>query len=179
MRTVSTVGNYDYVHDFIFYQSGAIEVKVSLTGYVFGSFYNENVSPYGFNIQTNNLTSTTHDHLLNYKVDLDVSGRENSYETIEIGIENVTDRWLPEKNRRIVKKVLKPSTKNTEQEAAYKFNFDHPKYLNFYNEKSKNKMGVKKGYRIKHHGIMKQLYPEDWDMVPMISWSLYQLAVTK
>ena len=40
-------------------------------------------------------------------------------------------------------------------------------------------MGVPKGYRIQLNGIMKQLYPEDWLMVPMMSWSLYQVAVTR
>jgi len=78
-----------------------------------------------------------------------------------------------------VKKVLKRSTKTTEQEAAYKYNFDHPKYLNFYNEKKKNKFGTSKGYRIQLNGLLKQMYPEDWVMVPMMRWSLYQLAVTR
>ncbi|KAK3699890.1 hypothetical protein QZH41_016553, partial [Actinostola sp. cb2023] len=178
LRNIAVVANYDYVHDFIFYQNGAVEVKVSASGFTFGTFYDQNVEPYGYPIH-NNLTSTTHDHLLNYKVDLDVGGRVNSYETIEVGIENVTDKWLPEKNRHFLRKVLKRSTKKTEQEAAYKFNFDRPKYLNFYNEKSRNKMGVPKGYRIQLNGIMKQLYPEDWLMVPMMSWSLYQVAVTR
>ena len=124
------------------------------------------------------MTSGTHDHLFNYKVDLDVGGRKNSYETIEIGIENITERWFP--NKRRVQKILKRSVKNTELDAAYKFNFDTPKYLNFFNDAEiKNRVGVKKGYRIQLGGILKQLYPEDWMMVPMMSWSLYQMAVTK
>lgn len=162
----------------IFYQNGAVQVKVSASGFTFGSFYDDNVSPYGYPLH-NNLTSTIHDHLVNYRVDLDVGGTENSYETIEVQTENVTDQWLPEKNRYIVKKVLKRSTKKTEQEAAYKYNFDYPKYLNFYNEKKKNKFGTCKGYRIQLNGLLKQMYPEDWVMVPMMRWSLYQLAVTK
>ncbi|XP_048588982.1 amiloride-sensitive amine oxidase [copper-containing] [Nematostella vectensis] len=179
LRTIATIGNYDYVHDAIFYQNGVIEVKMSASGFVSGSFYTPDVSPYGYPIHTNHLTSTTHDHLLHYKVDLDVEGTTNSYETIEIGIENTTNRFMPDYPPHLFRKVLKPSVKKTEQEALYKFNFDTPKYLNFFNEEKKNKMGVKKGYRIQHHGIMKQLYPEDFGMIPMISWSLYQLAVTR
>ena len=112
-----------------------------------------------------------------YKVDLDIGGRKNSYETIEIGIENITERWFA--NRRRVQKVLKRSLKKTESEAAYKFNFDQPKYLNFFNDAEKNRMGVKKGYRIQLGSMLKQLYPEDWMITPMMSWSLYQMAVTK
>ena len=176
LRSVSTVYNYDYIFDFIFYQNGVIEVKVSASGYVMGAFYNSDSSPYAYPLHES-LTSGIHDHLINYKVDLDVGGRQNSYETIDIGIENITERWVP--NRRRVQKVLKRSVKKTELEAAYKFNFDHPKYLNFFNEAEKNRMGVKKGYRIQLGSITKQLYPEDWMITPMLSWSLYQMAVTK
>ena len=176
LRTVATVYNYDYLFDFIFYQNGVIEVKISASGYIFGAFYDSNVNPYAYLLHEN-FTSGTHDHLINYKVDLDVGGRKNSYETIEIGIENITERWFP--NRRRVQKVLKRSVKKTELEAAYKFNFDTPKYLNFFNEAKKNRMGVAKGYRVQLGSILKQLYPEDWMVVPMMSWSLYQMAVTK
>ena len=176
LRTVATVYNYDYVFDFIFYQNGVIEVKISATGYIFGAFYDSNVDPYAYPLHEH-LTSGTHDHLINYKVDLDVGGRKNSYETIEILIENITERWFP--NKRRIQKVLKRSVKKTEMEAAYNFNFDTPRYLNFFNEVEKNRMGVKKGYRIQLGSILKQLYPEDWMITPMMSWSLYQMAVTK
>ena len=176
LRTVATVYNYDYVFDFIFYQNGVIEVKMSASGYIFGAFYNSNMDPYAYPLHED-FTSGTHDHLINYKVDLDVGGRGNSYETIEIGIENITERWFP--NRQRVQKVLKRDVKKSEMDASYKFDFDHPMYLNFFNEKKKNRMGVKKGYRIQLDNMLKQLYPEDWMITPMLSWSLYQMAITK
>ena len=176
LRTIATMYNYDYVFDFIFYQNGVIEVKMSASGYIFGAFYDQNIDPYAYPLHEH-FTSGTHDHLINYKVDLDIGGRKNSYETIEIGIENITERWFA--NRRRVQKVLKRSLKKTELEAAYKFNFDQPKYLNFFNDADKNRMGVKKGYRIQLGSMLKQLYPEDWMITPMMSWSLYQMAGTK
>ena len=176
LRTISTVYNYDYVLDYIFYQNGVIQVRVSATGYILGSFYDSNVEQYGYPLN-NFLTSTVHNHILNYKVDFDVGGWKNSYQEIEVGIENITHRWIP--GRRRVQMVLKRDTKKTERDATYKFNFDTPKYLNFYNQDKKNKHGVNKGYRIQFEGISKQLYPEDWYVNPTASWSLYQLAVTK
>ncbi|XP_022786979.1 amiloride-sensitive amine oxidase [copper-containing]-like [Stylophora pistillata] len=176
LRTVATVYNYDYAFDFIFYQNGVIEVKVSASGYIFGAFYNSDMDPYAYPLHKD-FTSGTHDHLLNYKVDLDVGGRGNSYETIEIGIQNITERWFP--NRRRVQKVLKRSVKKTEMDAAYKFDFERPMYLNFFNNDKTNRMGVKRGYRIQLDNMLKQLYPEDWMITPMMSWSLYQMAVTK
>ena len=176
LRTISTVYNYDYVLDYIFFQNGIIEVRVAATGYILGSYYDANVEPYGYPLN-DFITSTVHNHMLNYKVDFDVDGRKNSYQEIEVGIENITHRWIP--GRRRVQMVLKRDTKKTEQDAAYKFNFGTPKYLNFYNQDIKNKHGVNKGYRIQFEGISKQLYPEDWYVTPTASWSLYQLAVTK
>ena len=35
LRTIATVYNYDYLFDFIFYQNGVIEVKMSASGYIF------------------------------------------------------------------------------------------------------------------------------------------------
>ncbi|PFX27819.1 amiloride-sensitive amine oxidase [copper-containing]-like [Stylophora pistillata] len=176
LRSVATLYNYDYVFDFLFYQNGVIEVKMSASGYVYGAFYDSNMDPYAYPLHKD-FTSGTHDHLINYKVDLDIGGRTNSFETIEIGIENITERWFP--NRRRVQKVLKRNVRKTEIDAAYKFDFDRPMYLNFFNDDETNRMGVKKGYRIQLDNMLKQLYPEDWMITPMMSWSLYQMAVTK
>lgn len=176
LRTIPTVYNYDYVWDFIFYQNGVIEVRLSASGYVMGSIYTDDSKSY-CNRLSEHGGGCTHEHLINFKVDMDVLGTENSYETIEVGMENVTSRWIDNFNR--MRKVLIPETKKTEEDAVYKFNFDRPKYLNFYKEGKNNKMGVRRGYRIQNNGLQKMLYPEDWMLVPMISWGLYQMAVTR
>ena len=176
LRTINTVYNYDYVLDYLFYQNGVIEARVSATGYVLGSFYDENVAPYAYPLQKFT-AGTVHNHMLNYKIDFDVGGRKNSYEEIEVGIENITNHWIP--GTRKLQMVLKRETKKTELDAVYKFNFDTPKYLNFYNQHKRNKYGIRKGYRIQFEGISKQLFSEDWPLTATARWSLYQLAVTK
>ena len=37
-RSVSTMLNYDYVWDMVFYPNGAIEVKLHATGYISSAF---------------------------------------------------------------------------------------------------------------------------------------------
>ncbi|MEE6523952.1 hypothetical protein FKM82_023101, partial [Ascaphus truei] len=71
IRSISTLGNYDYVFDFIFYQNGAIETKVHATGYISTSFYMEEGLDYGNRVGEFTL-GTIHTHFINYKVDLDV-----------------------------------------------------------------------------------------------------------
>ncbi|NWZ54237.1 AOC3 oxidase, partial [Haliaeetus albicilla] len=73
VRSIATVGNYDYVWDFIFYQNGAIEGKVQATGYASSSFLHGDGLRYGNRVWEHTL-GTIHTHSINYKVDLDVGG---------------------------------------------------------------------------------------------------------
>ena len=176
LRSVSTAYNYDYVYDYLFYPNGVLEVRVSTTGYVQATIWTSNEAPYGNQIHTH-VAGTIHDHLLNYKVDLDIGGRKNSYETIDIKIENITNPWFRQARR--LQKVLSRSLKKTEQEAIYKQNFDHPKYLNFFSEGNVNRMGVNRGYRIQIRDMMKQMYPKEWGLVRGADWTRNQMTVTK
>ncbi|XP_075631280.1 amine oxidase [copper-containing] 3-like isoform X2 [Balearica regulorum gibbericeps] len=77
VRSIATVGNYDYIWDFIFYQNGAIEGKVQATGYASSSFLHGDGLRYGNRVWEHTL-GTIHTHSINYKVDLDVGGRSRS-----------------------------------------------------------------------------------------------------
>ena len=175
-RTISTPYNYDYVYDFIFYPNGVIETKLVTTGYLIGAFWTPEEDAYGNQVYKN-IAGLLHDHIIHYKVDLDIVGRKNRFETITSKIENVSSLWFP--NTRHIQKRLIRDLKKTEMDAAYKFNFKHPSYLNFYNSAEKNAQGVRRGYRVQLNGIIHQLYPEDWEFTNGFSWSHYQLAVTK
>lgn len=173
---MSTAYNYDYIYDYLFYPNGVVEVRVSTSGYVQATYWTSNEAPYGTEIHTG-VAGTIHDHLINYKVDLDIGGVKNSFETIDIKIENITNPWFPKEKR--VQKVLSRSLKKTEQEATYHNNFDHPKYLNFFSEGNLNKMSVNRGYRVHIRDMMKQMYPKDWELVRGAAWTLNQMTVTK
>lgn len=73
MRTTSTVYNYDYIWDFLFYQNGVMEVKMSATGYIHSTFFTSNGLHYGSRVYEHGL-GNLHTHLLHYKVDLDIAG---------------------------------------------------------------------------------------------------------
>uniref|UniRef100_A0A7M4ELB5 Amine oxidase n=1 Tax=Crocodylus porosus TaxID=8502 RepID=A0A7M4ELB5_CROPO len=73
IRSIATVGNYDYIWDFLFYQNGAIEAKVQATGYMSSSFLYGDGLEYGHKVGEHTL-GTLHTHSMNYKVDLDVGG---------------------------------------------------------------------------------------------------------
>ena len=76
LRSVATVGNYDYMFEYAFHIDGSIHVTVRASGYIQGAYYAEN-EEYGFRIH-DALSGDMHDHVVNYKLDLDVLGTQNS-----------------------------------------------------------------------------------------------------
>ncbi|KAM0240142.1 hypothetical protein ACHAP5_008062 [Fusarium lateritium] len=76
VRSVSTVGNYDYLFEYTFHYDGSISVTVRASGYIQGAFWSGD-GDYGFHIH-DNLSGSMHDHVINFKLDLDIKGRKNS-----------------------------------------------------------------------------------------------------
>ncbi|XP_049655748.1 membrane primary amine oxidase-like isoform X9 [Accipiter gentilis] len=175
VRSIATVGNYDYVWDFIFYQNGAIEGKVQATGYASSSFLHGDGLRYGNRVWEHTL-GTIHTHSINYKVDLDVGGVKNSLVAHDMAFEMVRAPWSPEQQierPRLTKKVL-----DTEDQAAFRLQSKMPRYI-YFAANSKNKWGHQRGYRIQITSFAGDHVPEASSMERAISWARYQLAVTR
>lgn len=81
IRTISTVGNYDYLIEYIFGLDGAIEISARASGYISAAYATGNEG-YGFQIH-DYLSGAMHDHVLTFKVDFDILGVQNSIQKIE------------------------------------------------------------------------------------------------
>ncbi|XP_033750855.1 putative amine oxidase [copper-containing] [Pecten maximus] len=178
-RTIYVINNYDYILDYMFYENGAIEIQIYPTGYVLTTFQHPSERHYGFKVGGKS-TAPMHLHLFHFKLDIDILGRENRYETLDIEVEqfdypNLNDQGIDDSYRYKLARHLK----NTELEATYKFNFSLPKYHVVYNEKAKNIYAEHRGYRIQANGFVNQLLPEDIGFESAIPWSRYQMTVTK
>jgi len=176
LRTIATTYNYDYVFDYIFYPNGVLEVRSSASGFPQTTFYTVDEEPYASQIHPK-MAGSMHDHIFNYKVDIDVFGTKQSYETIEVGLQNITNPWFPEDYH--LQKVLHRRVKKNETEAVYHYEFDKPTCMNFFNKNERNSYGVHRGIRVQIRDMMKQMYPESWPVVRGATWSLNQLTVTK
>ena len=157
VRTIITISNYDYVMDFIFHQNGAIEVKVISTGYILTSFRLPEEDKYGFRLR-DHIIGNIHHHLFHFKVDLDIKGTSNRFETLDIVPDTVDNsRWaVPGKTQYHQTKMTKNVVK-TEGAAALKYNFTAPKYLTFYNNKHRSDYGVPRAYRLLMRGMSYQV----------------------
>ena len=87
VRTISQVGNYDYLFDWVFNQSGVIRVDVALTGIdapkgvrsiTLASPGAGQETRYGALVAPN-LVAPNHSHFFNFRLDLDVDGPNNSF----------------------------------------------------------------------------------------------------
>ena len=176
VRVISTPFNYDYIFDYVFHQNGVIEVKTSTTGYVQTTHYSHKEDDFGF-YHFPHTIGTIHDHFMLYKVDLDIDGVKNSYQTLDVVAKNQSYFWETGQYR--VKKNVVKSTKRTERDALLHYNFDHPKYLLVINENAKNKYNKSKGYRIQPKYMVKNVYPDNYYVTEAAAWAKYQLAITK
>lgn len=68
--------------EYAFLRDGSIHVTVRASGYIAAAFWAAN-SEYGFHIH-DTVSGSMHDHVLNYKLDLDIHGTQNSLMKLEV-----------------------------------------------------------------------------------------------
>ncbi|KAM4691289.1 amine oxidase [copper-containing] 3-like [Rhinophrynus dorsalis] len=175
IRSIATLGNYDYVFDFIFYQNGAIETKVHATGYISSSFFMEGGTNYGNRVGSHTL-GTIHNHFINYKVDLDVAGTNNSVVAHDMEFETVKVPWSSEgqlQRTKLTRKVLE-----NENQAAFEVHSSMPRYIQFASDK-KNNWDHERSYRIQMISFAGDFLQESSSVHDSMSWAKYKLAITK
>jgi primary-amine oxidase len=75
VRSVSSVGNYDYIWDFVLYPNGALEGRVHATGYINTAFLSGGAESLLFgNRVGERVLGAVHTHAFHFKLDLDVAG---------------------------------------------------------------------------------------------------------
>ncbi|KAI4373955.1 hypothetical protein MLD38_012012 [Melastoma candidum] len=162
VRTVSSVGNYDYIVDWEFKQSGSINVKVGLTGLleVRGTKYTNmgqlTDEEYGILLAENTL-GARHDHFVTFHLDLDIDEPPNSFvkttfQTTRVMYPNKSPRksyW------RVVEKTAK-----TESEARVKLGSGQGDLL-IVNPNKKTKVGNQVGYRLIPGSVTRPLLSVD------------------
>ncbi|XP_074654725.1 diamine oxidase [copper-containing]-like [Tubulanus polymorphus] len=179
IRTIAAIYNYDYIFDYIFHHNGAIEARVTPTGYIHTAPIVDMAEQkeYGFRVFGDAL-GTVHNHLVHFKVDLDIQGQRNRFETLDIIPTQTKVKYnIPHDilhQRKFIRNVRK-----SEKDAALKYNFEKPKVYLMYNVNATNVYGHERAYRLKLNGISKLLLPENEGIEPGISWARYQLAVTR
>ncbi|XP_043954960.1 retina-specific copper amine oxidase [Gambusia affinis] len=174
-RTITAIGNYDYMWDFIFYQSGSVEAKVHATGYISSSYLVKGNLKYGHQV-AEKVLGNIHTHFINFKVDLDVAGVKNVFQTKDMEFTNVSLPWMTDRNAmvpQLVEKQLK-----TEQEAALRYDTKIPRYLHIASRKT-NRWGHQRSYKLQVFSFAGDHLPESQTEERSMSWARYKVAITK
>ena len=92
VRSIAQVGNYDYLLDWIFTQSGVIRVEVGLTGInaVKAVMPNHSAEHNQGTLVATQLVAPYHSHHFNFRLDLDIDGPNNSFVLGELAKKQVS-----------------------------------------------------------------------------------------
>lgn len=145
VRSTSVVGNYDYQFDYIFYLDGSFEVKVRASGFIEGAYWAEGQSnEYGYRAH-DQFQTRMHDHVLNFKADLDIAGTENTL--VRVGIEPATLEYDYDdvKPRNTMRLVHRPVT----EETGLNWAPNAAEKIVLYNDAKENAWGEKRGFEIR------------------------------
>lgn len=150
VRTISTVGNYDYVVDWIFTQDARIRVAVGATGIdlpkgvvttsmsdttaITDTAYGTLVAP--------NIVAPYHSHYFSFRLDMDVDGTDNSFMITEL-----TPTETPDSPRAGIWTV-ESRMAMTESDAQLDVNPIEPKMYHVMNENKTGELGHSPSYML-------------------------------
>jgi primary-amine oxidase len=180
-RMIATVGNYDYILDWVFSQDGKIKVRVGATGIditkgVYSTSMHDATAPqdtaYG-TLVAPNLVAVNHDHYFNFRLDLDVDGPQNSFELSEFEPKAVAN------NPRTSIWQMKSRILQTESEAKLNHDPTRPAAWEVINENSHRALDHHSGYTLMplNSAVTNIMSPQDYP-VRRAAFSLYNLWVT-
>ncbi|ORY26996.1 amine oxidase catalytic domain-containing protein [Naematelia encephala] len=201
VRSISTVGNYDYLFDYTFQLDGTIEIRLSASGYLQGGVWNDKQADYGHQIRDTTMGSL-HDHVINYKVDFDIAGTRNSLTAAMLEMEEISQPWVDEDWGRVspiyrrrmieVKADLRPISQTFSQQKIVRkkilteddSRLEYPKNMEgnyvISNEDAHNAWGNPRGYAI--HPGASNIHLTNLNCKRTqdnVNWAKHHLSVTR
>lgn len=176
VRSVSTVGNYDYMFTYTFFMDGSIAVEVRASGYIQSAYFANN-DEYGFQIH-DFLSGSMHDHVLNFKADFDILGTANTIQLMTNTPVTTTYPWSGNKTRN----TMKLTRSFIESEDESRLNWDQNGQTQFLvvNQDEKNQYGELRGYRVlPFTGTAHLTIQNSSNLVNSAHWAEHDIQVTR
>lgn len=149
VRWVSTIGNYDYIFDWVFQPNGTFGINAGATGIeaVKGVLAKTMQDPtakedtrYGTLID-HNIVGTTHQHIYNFRLDMDIDGEINQ-------LNHVNPVVKPNTRKGPRTSTMETETEIVSTESQAKENFDPSNVRLISNPSKKNRMGNPVSYQV-------------------------------
>ncbi|KAG1906828.1 amine oxidase catalytic domain-containing protein [Suillus fuscotomentosus] len=180
IRSVATVGNYDYLFEYIFHVDGTIEVRVSASGYLLSGFWDDEQGAYGSKIWNTTLGSL-HDHVINFKVLKIYGGIQNSLLKTSLSQEVTTQPWFDDDwGEEVIQQKITREYIDNEDEALLRFPANFQGGYTIVNTNETNKWGIPRGYAI-HPGYspVHNTVVGSKRLLKNANWARYHLAVSR
>lgn len=166
VRSIATVGNYDYVVDWTFTRGGTIGAEVGATGIdILKGVRSRSMSDptaaedtaYG-TLVAPGVVAPNHDHFFSFRLDLDVDGPRNMF-----GLGELKAKTLPAASARRSVWVHENRMAMTERDAQLKLSVDRPAVWHVMSSEAKNAVGNPTAYMLAPKGnAISLLSPDDW-----------------
>lgn len=178
LRSIISILGNEFIIDFVFRLNGVLQIRATIAGFPMGTFYARQESRYGFRLREN-FIAPVRQFSFHFKVDLDIHGTRNRFQTLDIQTQDVnTGDWSVNGDTVFQQLKIRTDLKMTEQEGAIK-NISG-KYFLFHNDKIKTKYNDPRAYRLQLIGDAPgQLLSPGTGNEAAVSWARYCLAVTK
>ncbi len=176
VRSVYSMGNYEYMSSFSFYIDGSVTVEVRASGYIQSAFFAHN-SDYGFHIH-DQLSGSMHDHVLNYKADFDVMGTANSVQLMRQVPVTTTYPWSGGRTRNTM--ALQRSFVENEDHGRLDWASNGDTQILVVNQDAANEYGELRGYRmLPYTGLVHLTVENSSNLGSAANWAGFDVHVTR
>ncbi|PYI16855.1 putative membrane copper amine oxidase [Aspergillus violaceofuscus CBS 115571] len=176
LRSVSTIGNYDYMTSYTFHMDGTIGVEVRASGYIQAAYYAHN-EDFGYRIH-DALSGSMHDHVLNFKADFDILGINNSIELTTVAPVTRNFTWSGGRSRNTM--ALERSILTSEDEGRFNWGPNGATMIHVINQEARNQYGEYRGYRVLPAAGTAHLTVQDSsNLAHAAHWAEYDIQVTQ
>ncbi|KAF7196652.1 Membrane primary amine oxidase [Pseudocercospora fuligena] len=174
VRSVSTIGNYDYMTSYEFFLDGSIKVEVRASGYIQSAYYANN-HDYGYQIH-DSLSGSMHDHVLNFKADFDILGTANTMELTTVIPTTESYVWSDKPRN-----TMKLARRFIENEDDSRLNYDANAATQYriINTAAPNAYGEYRGYRILPESTIHLTVQNSTNLANAANLFSHDLAVTQ
>ncbi|EPE06668.1 copper amine oxidase [Ophiostoma piceae UAMH 11346] len=176
VRSVSSVGNYDYTFTYSFFTDGSIAVEVRASGYIQSAYYANN-GDYGYQIH-DALSGSMHDHVLNFKADFDILGTANTIQFMNNVATSEVYPWSNGKARNTMK--VTRSVLETEDDSRFDWAPNMQTQVLVVNQDRPNKFGNPRGYRVlPYTGTAHLTVQDSSNLGNAARWAEHDVMVTR
>jgi len=182
VRSICTVGNYDYLTDVKFREDGEIEAHTRFAGYIESRYFDKGLNPEEEKFSTivrPDLAGPVHSHTVAWKVDFDLAGATtNAFRTTRVGTMPVE----LDGNSQQISKYLDHQYVEKEGVGHSTFVADprHPGQWSVVDRSAVSAAGNPRGYAVTLSTFATtQVLPDDHPFVRAMPFTKYHVAVTK